>query len=450
MHHQMDTILRTLRQDVARRLDPESIRSACRDAGHCWRRCLLSPAAILHWFVVQILHGNTSLEHVARLGGGRFTGAAYCMARAGLPRAVLQSVLQNLVASLVPDILADGLWRGHRTFLADGSSFSMADTPELQNAFGQPGAQAAGCGFPVAKILALFHAGTGLLLKVVVTPLRAHEMASVAGVHPTLQPSDVLVGDRGFCSFAHLAMLSNACVHAVLRMHQRVIVDFAPRRPHAAPGAKRAAKGLPRSRWVKRLGVRDQVVEWFKPAARPAWMAAEDYASLPASLRVRELRYDVGRPGFRTRAVTLATTLLDAEVYPLEALAELYMSRWRVELNLRHLKTTMKMDVLRCKTVEGVLKELTVYAIVYNLVRMVMREASRRQGVDAERVSFADALRWLCEAQPGEALPKLKVNPERPGRFEPRVHKRRPKQYLLMRKPRAVLRNALMHKEVIA
>lgn len=450
MHHQMDTILATLRQDVARRLDPDSIHAACREAGHLWRRCVLDPVAILHAFVLQILHGNTSLEHVARLGGGRFTGAAYCLARAALPRAVLQSVLVNLVEALIPDTRSDGRWRGHRTFLADGSSFSMPDTPELQKAFGQPGAQAAGCGFPVAKILALFHAGTGLLLKVVVTPLRAHEMASVGGMHPALRPGDILVGDRGFCSFAHLAMLSNACVHAVLRMHQRVIVDFAPRRPHALPGAKRAAKGLPRSRWVKRLGARDQVVEWFKPEARPAWMEEEAYASLPASLLVRELRYDVGHPGFRTRVVTLATTLLDAEAYPLEALADLYMSRWRVELNLRHLKTTMKMDVLKCKTVEGVLKELTAYAIVYNLVRVVMSEASRRQGVDAERVSFADALRWLCEAQPGDPPPKLKVNPDRPGRFEPRVRKRRPKQYPLMRKPRSVLRKTLLQQGVTA
>jgi IS4 transposase len=190
--------------------------------------------------------------------------------------------------------------------------------------------------------------------------------------------------------------------------------------------------------------VQDHVVEWIKPEGRPGWMTAEEYAKLPGTLTVRELRYQVGAKGFRTRSVTLVTTLLDAEVYPPEALADLYLARWRVELNFRHLKTTMKMDVLKCKTVEGVLKEMTVYAIVYNLVRVVMTEASRRQGVDVERISFAAALRWLAQAEPGDELPRLTVNPERPGRFEPRVRKRRPKQYPLMKKPRSVLRKAML------
>lgn len=444
MHHRIDTILKRLRQDVARRLDGESIRSACHEAGHTWRHCALNPVAIVHWFVTQVLHGNTSLEHVARLGGGRFTGSAYCLARALLPLAVFQTVLYGLVKSLIPDTEAEGLWRGHRTFLVDGSAFSMPDTPELQEQFGQPAAQAPGCGFPVAKILALFHAGTGVLLKVMVAPLRSHEMASVSGIHPALGPGDVLVGDRGFCSFAHLAILTRDGVQAVFRMHQRQIVDFTPNRPHALPGAKRGAKGLPRSRWLRGLGVLDQAVEWFKPEGRPEWMTAEQYAALPEALTVRELRYEVGRPGFRTRTVTLVTTLLDTEVYPLDALAELYAARWRVELNLRHLKITMKLDVLKCKTVDGVLKELTVYAIVYNLVRVVMVEAARRQGVDPERVSFVDALRWLAQARRGDELPELVVNPERTGRYEPRVRKRRPKQYPLMTQPRSVLRKGLL------
>jgi len=428
MHHGIDTILKRLRQDIAQRLDPESIHSACRDAGHFWRKCTLNPAAIVHWFVTQVLHGNTSLEHIALLGNRRFTGAAYCLARTLLPLAVFQSVLRNLVKALIPDTRAEGLWRGHRTWLIDGSAFSMPDTPELQKQFGQPGAQKPGCGFPVAKILALFHAGTGLLMEVISTPLRSHEMASVGGIHPALKSGDVLIADRGFCSFAHLAMLARDSVYAIFRMHQRQIVDFTPNRPHAHPGEKRAAKGLPRSRWLRSLGVLDQVVEWFKPEHRPEWMTAEEYATLPETLMVRELRYKVGRPGFRTRTVTLVTTLLDAEVYPLDALAEIYGARWQVELNLRHLKTTMKMDILKCKTVEGVLKELTVYAIVYNLVRVVMIEAARCQGVEVERISFVDALRWLTQAKPGDELPKLVVNPKRPGRFEPRVRKRRPKQ----------------------
>jgi Transposase DDE domain len=245
---------------------------------------------------------------------------------------VFQLVLRGVVEALVPDTHAEGLWCGHRTFLVDGSAFSMSDTPELQARFGQPSGQRPGCGFPVAKILALFHAGTGLLLEVLVAPLRSHEMALVSELHPDLKPGDVLVADRGFCSFAHLVLLANQGVHAVFRMHQRQIVDFTPRRPHARPGDKRAPKGLPRSRWLKQLGVLDQVVEWFRPEDPPEWMTQEQFAALPETVILRELRYRVGRRGFRTPWVTLITTLLDDEVYPLEALAELYGMRWRVEI----------------------------------------------------------------------------------------------------------------------
>ena len=146
--------------------------------------------------------------------------------------------------------------------------------------------------------------------------------------------------------------------------------------------------------------------------------------------------------------MTLVTTLLDAESYPADALAELYGSRWRVEQNLRDLKQTMRMDVLKCRSVDGVLKELTAYAIAYNLVRLVMGEAASRQGVPVDRISFAAALRWLLESSPGDALPNLVVNPTRPNRVEPRVRKRRPKQFPLMQKPRAELRQGMIAKEL--
>lgn len=444
MHHQMDTILKGLRQDLSRYLDREFVEQACREVGHPWRRRILTPFEILHWFLIQISLGNTAVEHVALLAKRCFTGAAYCQARTLLPLAFFQAVLRNLVKSLTPVTHDEGRWRGHRTWLIDGSGFSMPDTPELQKHFGQPSNQAPGCGFPVAKLLALFHAGTGMLMHISTNRLRSHEMASVGEVHPSLGAGDVVAADRGFCSFAHLAMLTQIGVFALFRAHQRQIIDFTPNRPAAVTGSKSAAAGLPRSRWLRGLGVFDQLVEWIKPASRPAWMSAQEYANLPETLTVRELRYHVGRPGFRTREVTLVTTLLDAELYPLDALAELYATRWRVELYLRHLKTTMKLDVLKCKTVTGVLKELTVYAIVYNLVRLVMLEASRRQGVEVERISFVDALRWLADSRPGDSLPKLVVNPHRPGRFEPRVRKRRPKQYPVMQKPRSELRNLLL------
>jgi hypothetical protein len=207
---------------------------------------------------------------------------------------------------------------------------------------------------------------------------------------------------------------------------------------------------MPRSRWVQAIGLMDQVVEYFKPARRPEWMSEADYRALAESFLVRELRYRIEAPGFRTREVTLVTTLLDGVAYPAEALANLYATRWRVEENLKSLKIAMKMDVLKCTTVDGVQKEMMMYAIAYNLVRLTMCEAGDRQGVAVDRVSFIDALRWLRGAEAGEEMPELVVNPERPGRYEPRVKKRRPEQYPLMKRPRSELRKELREKDLAA
>jgi len=176
-------------------------------------------------------------------------------------------------------------------------------------------------------------------------------------------------------------------------------------------------------------------------------MTPEQYAAIPETLRARELRYRVVVPGRRTRVVTLVTTLLDSRRYSRRALAALYGLRWTVESNLAHLKRTLGMDVLHCKTFVGVMKELTMFVLAYNLVRRVMRQAGERQGVPAKRISFKDALRWLVQARADEALPPLRVIPERPGRSEPRVQKRRPKPYDVMSRPRSVLRQALHHQE---
>ena len=148
--------------------------------------------------------------------------------------------------------------------------------------------------------------------------------------------------------------------------------------------------------------------------------------------------------------IKLVTTLLDPQRYPAEALAELFGQRWRIETNLAHLKTTMGMDVLRCQTVDGVRKELAIYALVYNLTRLVMLKAAAQQQIDVERVSFVDALRWLAQACRRISPLRLSMNPHRPNRHEPRVRKRRPKQYDLMNKPRCQLRERLYTKGVAA
>jgi hypothetical protein len=148
--------------------------------------------------------------------------------------------------------------------------------------------------------------------------------------------------------------------------------------------------------------------------------------------------------------VTLVTTLLDADAYPASELAALYRRRWEIETNFAHLKTTMKLDVLKCKTVEGVLKELVMFALVYNLVRLVMVRAAAARGTRPQRVSFVDALRWLAEACRRATALVLQINPHRPNRLEPRVRKRRPKEFTLMKTPRRQLRQRLLHKRLTA
>jgi hypothetical protein len=415
------------------------------------RRRVLTPVTTTFLFLRQILHGNTACSHLRHLSGLDFTDAAYCKARGRLPLGFclqLQRVALGRWAGA--DTPGPGeRWRGHDVYLVDGSSFSMPDTEELRAEFGLPGGQEPGCGFPVAHLLLLTDVRTGYIRRALAAPCHTHDMSRVAAIHPDVPAGAVLAGDRGFCSYVHLALCQRRQVHGVFRAHQRLLIDFRPGRPHTLPGSK-AAKGLPRSRWLRSLGRDDQVVEYFKPVERPEWMTPEQYATLPPSLLVRECRYRVAIPGRRTQVVTLVTTLLDERRYPASALAQVYGWRWQIEGHLRDLKQTLKMDVLHCQTLPGVLKELALFVTVYNLVRRVMNEAAKRQGVPVQRISFIDALRWLCEARPGEELPHLKLIRERPGRAEPRVKKRRPKQYDLMRKPRSELRAKLYAKRAAA
>jgi Transposase DDE domain len=440
-------VLTRLKTEWAAQLQPDAIMAVCQEAGYTsWRDRVLTPVTTIQLFVLQILHGNTACSHLPHLSGLRFSASAYCQARSKLPLDLFGLLLTRLCTSAQSRISDEGRWHGHRTFFVDGSGCSMPDTPALQDAFGQPTEQRRGCGVPMAHLLGLFHAGTGVLLKLVVAPLLTHDLARVQAVHPSLQAGDVLVADRGLCSYAHLALLVQAGVHAVLRVGARQIVDFTPGRPFVKPRVRRtpAVKGIPRSRWLTALGVDDQLVAWLKPKTCPSWLTRETLAALPDSLGLREVRYRIATSGFRTREITLVTTLLDAETYCVSDLAELYRQRWQVETALAQLKTTMQMDVLHCKTVPGVLKELTVFAIVYNLVRMVMCQSATLQHLSVEQISFMDALRWLGASDTGVPLGALIVNPVRPHRVEPRVKKRRPKSFPFMIKPRQALRQQLV------
>jgi hypothetical protein len=434
---------------VADCLTSASIEQACRAENHRWRQRDLGPAKTIQAFVLQVLHGNTACTHTIRLANLDCSAEAYCQSRARLPLSVYQRLLDQTSQAARRSCRLP-LWHGHRTFLVDGSSFSMPDTPELQAHFGQPGAQQAGCGFPLAHWLTMFDARSGLLVRQLALPLRTHEMSQVATLHPELRAGDVLVADTAFASYAHLALLSQRKLHGLFRVHQRQLVSFRKDRKLVGKLPKGTVALTATSRLNRKLGKYDQLVEYSKPKLRPVWMSAEAYATLPKTLVVRETRYHTKLRGGRTRIVTLVTTLLDAKAYPAKELAALYGQRWRIETNLSHLKTTMGMDVLHCRSVAGVFKEMTVYAIVYNLVRLVMIKAAGQQKASVCSVSFIDALRWLSQACHSVPALQLVINPHRPHRHEPRACKRRPKAFGLMRQPRGVLRQQLFSKSVKA
>jgi hypothetical protein len=439
-------VLAQIKDDWTTRLSEEHVARVCREAGARWRERTLSPVTTLYVFLLQVLHGNTAMTNLPRVSGLRFTPAAYCQARQRLPLAALRRLLHDTGVSLQMRAgCGDGgvntpRWHGHRTWLVDGSSCSMPDTPALRKHFGQPTGQKPGCGFPVAHLLVLFDAASGRLLEVLVSSWRINDLTRVAELHRWLAPGDVLVADRGFCSYAHLARLSQQGVHVVLRMRRSQIVDFRPHRPAARDDRD---TGRPRSLWLARYGPRDQLVLWPRPQTVSRTMTPQQHAALPAFVAVRELRYQVTTPGFRSRQVTLATTLLDPQAYPAAEVAALYRQRWQVETNLGYLKQTLGLAVLKSQTLAGVQKEILVFALVYNLVQSAMAAAAAAQGVARERISFVDALRQLRWPLAATAPPVLWVNPRRPDRYEPRVRKRRPPEYSLMTQPRAKLRQAL-------
>ena len=223
--------LERVKHDVAGLLSPESIRQICREVSHQWRERQFGPVTTIHLFVHQILHHNTACSHLGHIVGEPITAPASCRARQRLPLDVFEILVKRVAWLLERTTSPVEGFRGHRTWIVDGSGFSMPDTPALQKQFGQPGGQKAGCGFPVAHLLALFNADTGMIRETIVAPLRTHDLSQVDKLHPLLRPGDLLLADRGFCSYAHLALILKGGLHAVFRVHQRHIVDFKPGRP---------------------------------------------------------------------------------------------------------------------------------------------------------------------------------------------------------------------------
>ena len=439
----VSTALARIKQDCQQFLPPESILSAATAAGHRWRERELGPVATVHLFCLQVLSFNTAMTHLRHLAGHAVSAAAYCKARMRLPLAALQQLLLDSAAAMRKDAGHDRRWCELRPLLVDGSSTIAPDTPSSQKAFGQPTNQKPGCGFPVPKVLGLMDAFTGLIVQMLVFPLFTHEQSQVWRLHPLLTATDLLVGDRGFCSFVHLSMLAARGVKACFRLHQRHRVDFRPHRKSRDAVPKNRRKGRPTSTFLRRLAKHDQVVRWKKPPRKPKWMTDAQWDATPQSLDVRELRYTLPRKGRRTFVVTIATTLLDPALYPKEKVVELYGLRWRVETHFAELKTTLKMRRVKSRSDEGVRKELAVYCLVYNLVHAVMTRAAERQNTTPDRISFVDTIRWLLSADPDAALADLVINPLRPGRDEPRVLKDLQDTYRKMTQPRKQARKRL-------
>jgi len=417
-------------------LTPAAIQQVCRDEDYVFRKRLLGPVETILAFCIQVLHGNTACTAVRHWLGSQVTDSAYCQARQRLPLVIFKKVLKQIASNLNEQVSGD-LWKGLRVYLIDGTTFSMPDTAELDKTYSKPSGQKEGCGFPVAELLVMVHWSTGMILDLCAMPWRQHEQSKVSQLHPSLKKGDVLVADRGFCSYAHITQLFQKGIDSVFRIGSRVIVDFTPGRPHTLhTHGKRARKGMPRSRWIRSLGNKDQVVCWRKPVKKPDHLSTEYWLSLPNELKVRELSYSIETPGYRTEKITLVTTLLDSELFTKEDLSDLYLIRWRIEVNFRDLKTTMGLDILKCKTVDGISKELVIFAMIYNMVMSIRYRAAQLMDAPPSRLSFIDILRQVCLF--GFVVPETVItNPYRPGRWQPRVVKRRPKSYPLMTKPRS-------------
>jgi hypothetical protein len=428
-------------------LPEESITAAFAAARAAWRGYRITPAVTVWVFLSQCL----SADHSCRDAVGRLIAwliargqapcaaatGAYRLARDKLPEAVGQQLLQE--TGRLPERTTPAEWRWHnrRVLVADGTTVTLPDTPENQAEYPQLTSQAAGCGFPIVRLVVVFSLAVGTVLEMALGRYqgkRTGENSLLRTLRDRLEPGDVLLLDRYFSGWFDLALWQQDGVDAVVRKHQLRATDF---------------------RTGRRLGHDDHWVVWRKPQ-RPAWMTPDDYDALPETLTLRELRLRVTQPGFRTRTLVVVTTLLDPTEYAADAIGQLYRRRWEAELNLRSLKVVLQMDHLRCLTPHRVRNELHMHLIAYNLIRGVMAAAAQTAGRAPWTVSFKSALQALTNLLPVLAamtpeqwcdqLMRMIAATEvgnRPDRSEPRARKRRPKNHPPLREPRQNYRNRL-------
>lgn len=419
-------------------LDKHEIERICQKQGHHFRDSTLSPGPTVQCFAWQIAMGNVTCDAVRHHQDGAFSASAYCQARQRLSLAVLEELSRQIADQALALAHADKehCWHGHRVFRIDGSSSQLFDSPQLRKHFGCSGKQKPGCGYPTAHLLMLVGPG-GVGIDCIASPLRTGDVSGATKMHEHLQAGDLLIGDGLFGGWGHLHTLQSQTLHGLFPAHHSRAIGW------GAGGKHQTSR-----RFVKSLGYLDQLVEYRKPAKRPNWMSAKVFKDAPQWILVREVQRQI-TVAARRRRIVLITTLLDPKKYPAKGLTKLLKQRWAIELNLRSLKTTMAAERLRCQTVQGVKKELLMYLIMYNLVRLLMLKAAERQRVPFDRVSFADSLARLRYGT-GTLWVDLKTNPLRPDRIEPRVVKQRPKSYARMTHPRAQLRAALSRQKRVA
>jgi hypothetical protein len=424
-------------------LSSDRLAQALQDEQPEWREEHFTPAITLAAFLSQVHDPDPSCRQaVARIRAWQVaqgqppcspnTGG-YCKARRRLALGLLTRLTRETGRELHHQAPEGWRWKGRRVKLADGTTVTLADTPDNQKAYPQPDTQKPGLGFPLARVVVVFCLACGVVVDAALGKYQGKqtgETALLRGLEAAFQPGDVLLADRYYGGWFDLAWWQQRGVDVVVRLHAGRHSDF---------------------RRGRRLGPGDHVVRWPKPA-RPAWLDEATYAALPAFLEVREVRVTVKRPGFRTKTLVVVTTLLDAEAYPAADLGELYRWRWDAELHLRSLKGTLGMGQLRCKTAAMAERELWAHLLAYNLLRTVVAQAAQVQELTPREVSFTGAKQTvrafterLAEAtaeRRGELVRELLVGVaahrvgNRPDRSEPRARKRRPKAYPLLMVPR--------------
>ena len=369
----------------------------------------------------------------------------YCRARAKLSEPALRELSAEIANEAEQQADAAWLWKGRHAKLVDGFTFTMPDTEKNQAKFPHPRTQTKGVGLPIARCVAILSLVTAMVMDVVLGPYKGKETGELALLRQmmaSLMAGDVVVFDRYYCSFMMIAQLLNHRVDVCARLHHLRRADF--------------RKG-------RRLGKYDHVIVWTRPD-RPSWMDESTYATIPATLELRELRelrYVIVEKGKRTKSITVVTTLTDIDAYTKEDIAELYGYRWSSELDIRSIKDSLNLGHVRCKSPEMVRIEFRTTFLAYNLIRLTAASAASRSNQKPRTISFTSTCQfvlagWAVHAS-GLMSPKALHNESaelleriaqcrvgnRPGRLEPRVIKRRRHGYPLMKKPRNVLRAEL-------